>query len=149
MRLQLQFLGWTRIRHGRLHVDFVRDLHGEAGRVAGDCSEAVKDAFSYMRCMVTAGWSIYPLGYYYRDLLGAVIETIMNVVYNVDDFVNEIAFRLRAGLWPRQSPRKGRSCWKAPSSSKHCLRPFWSLLLSKSDDFHHSSMEIRGRWLLL
>jgi len=67
---------------------------GEAGGVAGNCSEAVKDAFSYMRIIVTAGWSIYPLGYYYGYLLGAVDESILNVVYNVADFVNKIAFVL-------------------------------------------------------
>merc|ERR1740123_2224733 len=67
---------------------------GEAGGVAGNCSEAVKDAFSYMRIIVTAGWSIYPLGYYYGYLLGAVDETPLNVVYNVADFVNKIAFVL-------------------------------------------------------
>merc|ERR1712045_706591 len=67
---------------------------GEAGGVAGNCSEAVKDAFSYMRIIVTAGWSIYPLGYYYGYLLGAVDETLLNVVYNVADFVNKIAFVL-------------------------------------------------------
>jgi len=67
---------------------------GEAGGVAGNCSTAVKDAFSYMRIIVTAGWSIYPLGYYYGYLLGAVDETLLNVVYNVADFVNKIAFVL-------------------------------------------------------
>merc|ERR1719323_1988863 len=67
---------------------------GEAGGVAGNCSAAVKDAFSYMRIIVTAGWSIYPLGYYYGYLLGAVDETLLNVVYNVADFVNKIAFVL-------------------------------------------------------
>jgi len=67
---------------------------GEAGGVAGNCSEAVKDAFSYMRIIVTAGWSVYPLGYYYGYLLGAVDETLLNVVYNVADFVNKIAFVL-------------------------------------------------------
>ena len=31
------------------------------------------------------GWSIYPLGYYYGYLMGAVVETLLNVVYNVAD----------------------------------------------------------------
>merc|ERR1712238_31098 len=75
---------------------------GEAGGVAGNCSEAVKDAFSYMRIIVTAGWSVYPLGYYYGYLLGAVDETLLNVVYNVADFVNKIAFVL--------------ACWSAAKS---------------------------------
>merc|ERR1712029_340987 len=81
---------------------------GEAGGVAGNCSVAVKDAFSYMRIIVTAGWSIYPLGYYYGYLLGAVDETLLNVVYNVADFVNKIAFVLACWSQPSPSPRARR-----------------------------------------
>ena len=47
-----------------------------------------------MRIFVTAGWSIYPLGYFRGYLLGAVDETLLIVVYNVADFVNKIAFVL-------------------------------------------------------
>merc|ERR1712244_201750 len=75
---------------------------GEAGGVAGDCSAAVKDSFNYMRVIVTAGWAIYPLGYYYGYLLGAVDEALLNVVYNLADFVNKIAFVL--------------ACWSAAKS---------------------------------
>jgi len=67
---------------------------GEAGGVAGECSEAVSSSFKYMRLIVTVGWSIYPLGYYFGYLLGAVDETLLNVVYNLADFVNKIAFVL-------------------------------------------------------
>merc|ERR1712113_441015 len=34
---------------------------GEAGGVAGECSQAVKESFNNMRFIVTVGWSIYPL----------------------------------------------------------------------------------------
>ena len=51
-----------------------------------------------MRIIVTAGWSIYPLGYFCGYLLGAVDETLLIVVYNVADFVNKIAFVL--ACWP-------------------------------------------------
>ena len=44
-----------------------------------------------MRIIVTAGWSIYPLGYFCGYLLGAVDETLLIVVYNVAGFVNKIA----------------------------------------------------------
>ena len=37
---------------------------GEAGCVDGDCSQAVKEVLNYMHFIVTAGWSIYPLGYF-------------------------------------------------------------------------------------
>ena len=49
---------------------------GDAGRVAGNCSAAVKDALSYVRIIATAGSSIHPLGCYYGYLLRAVDETL-------------------------------------------------------------------------
>ena len=35
---------------------------GEAGGVAGECSQAVKEAFNNMRFIVTVDWSIYKSG---------------------------------------------------------------------------------------
>merc|ERR1712204_159341 len=67
---------------------------GEAGGVAGECSQAVKEAFNNMRFIVTVGWSIYPLGYFFGYLLGTVDQTFLNVLYNVADFINKIAFVL-------------------------------------------------------
>merc|ERR1711948_111694 len=65
---------------------------GEAGGAVGGCSEAVASSFHNMRMIVTIGWSIYPLGYLFGYLLGAVDETYLNVTYNIADFVNKIAF---------------------------------------------------------
>merc|ERR1712100_322842 len=46
---------------------------GEAGKVAGgEISAHVKAAFNTMRIIVTAGWCIYPLGYFFGYLLGSV-----------------------------------------------------------------------------
>jgi len=67
---------------------------GEAGGVAGECSQAVKESFNNMRFIVTVGWSIYPLGYFFGYLLGTVDQTFLNVLYNVADFINKIAFVL-------------------------------------------------------
>merc|ERR1739845_236658 len=67
---------------------------GEAGGMVSSCSEAVATSFNNMRVIVTLGWSIYPLGYLFGYLLGAVDETFLNVLYNVADFVNKIAFVL-------------------------------------------------------
>merc|ERR1712178_569822 len=67
---------------------------GEAGGTAGECSEAVKTSFNNMRLIVPLGWCIYPLGYLFVYLLGAVDETFLNVIYNIADFVNKIAFVL-------------------------------------------------------
>merc|ERR1711968_390221 len=57
---------------------------GEAGNVAatGDkVSEHVKTSFSTMRFIVTVGWSIYPLGYFFGYLCGAVDDSILNLIY--------------------------------------------------------------------
>merc|ERR1712008_85626 len=75
---------------------------GETGGVAGECSQAVKEAFNNMRFIVTVGWSIYPLGYFFGYLLGTVDQTFLNVLYNVADFINKIAFVL--------------ACWSAAKS---------------------------------
>jgi len=80
---------------------------GEAGGTAGSCSEAVASSFNNMRMIVTVGWSIYPLGYLFGYLLGAVDETFLNVIYNIADFVNKIAFVL--ACW---------SCAKSDSEGK-------------------------------
>jgi len=65
---------------------------GEAGGSVAGCSEAVASSFNNMRMIVTLGWSIYPLGYLFGYLLGTVDETFLNVIYNIADFVNKIAF---------------------------------------------------------
>jgi bacteriorhodopsin len=63
-----------------------------------------------MRMIVTVGWSIYPLGYLFGYLLGAVDEVYLNVTYNIADFVNKIAFVL--ACW---------SCAKSESDDKEGL----------------------------
>merc|ERR1712050_510587 len=73
---------------------------GEAGSVAatGDkVDENVKSSFGTMRIIVTAGWRIYPLGYLFGYLLGGVNDDALNLVYNLADFVNKIAFCL--AIW--------------------------------------------------
>merc|ERR1712078_954428 len=67
---------------------------GFCGGMAGQCSEAVATSFKNMRLIVTVGWSIYPLGYYFGYLLGSVSDESLNVTYNIADFVNKIAFVL-------------------------------------------------------
>merc|ERR1711879_425207 len=63
----------------------------------GDASPAVVSAFGTMRFIVTVGWSIYPLGYFFGYLLGAVSDDPLNLIYNVADFVNKIWFCL--AIW--------------------------------------------------
>merc|ERR1719310_2695934 len=73
---------------------------GEAGTVAssgGKVNKYVQESFNTMRFIVTIGWSIYPLGYFFGYLLGAVNDDILNLVYNLAAFVNKIAFCL--AIW--------------------------------------------------
>merc|ERR1712216_294833 len=64
---------------------------GEAGsQCAGGVNQHVKESFNTMRFIVTIGWSIYPLGYFFGYLMGAVDDSILNLVYNLADFVNKI-----------------------------------------------------------
>merc|ERR1712166_641786 len=70
---------------------------GEAGKVAasGDkVNKYVKEAFQTMRFIVTVGWSIYPLGYFFGYLKGSVNDSTLNLLYNLADLVNKIAFVL-------------------------------------------------------
>jgi len=57
----------------------------------------VSSSFNTMRLIVTVGWSIYPLGYFFGYLCGAVAPSALNLVYNVADLVNKIGFCL--AIW--------------------------------------------------
>merc|ERR1739841_89778 len=70
---------------------------GEAGKTAGEGNEFVKASFTTMRFIVTIGWSIYPLGFFFGYLLGSVNDDALNLVYNLADMVNKIAFCL--AIW--------------------------------------------------
>merc|ERR1711896_6691 len=71
---------------------------GEASNVAkGNLSPAVENAYNLMRFIVSIGWSIYPLGYFFGYLLGQVSDAPLNLIYNLADFVNKIWFCL--AIW--------------------------------------------------
>jgi len=71
---------------------------GEGGQVAGkDAGEYVGSAFNLMRFIVSIGWSIYPLGYFFGYLMGSVDENVLNFVYNFADMLNKIWFC--AAIW--------------------------------------------------
>jgi bacteriorhodopsin len=78
---------------------------GESAKASGadNVSKAVKQSFNNMRIIVTAGWAIYPAGYFLGQLdNSAGAAEALNVTYNVADFVNKIAFVL--------------ACWSAAKS---------------------------------
>jgi bacteriorhodopsin len=71
-------------------------FYGEAGKVAAEKAPAsVQSAFSTMRWIVTIGWAIYPLGYfmgYFAGLDSASATEWLNIIYNLADVLNKIAF---------------------------------------------------------
>merc|ERR1712094_42304 len=70
---------------------------GEAGSTSAGSNKYVQASFSTMRLIVTVGWSIYPLGYFFGYLMGSVEDSTLNLMYNLADFVNKIAFCL--AIW--------------------------------------------------
>jgi len=68
---------------------------GEAGKTAAKSgNKALSTAYSSLRMIVTIGWAIYPLGYVFGYLTGGVDVNSLNVIYNLADFINKIAFGL-------------------------------------------------------
>jgi bacteriorhodopsin len=71
---------------------------GEASNVAKEgLTPAVSSSYNLMRFIVSIGWSIYPLGYFFGYLLGQVSDAPLNLIYNLADFVNKIWFCL--AIW--------------------------------------------------
>ena len=68
---------------------------GEAGKAAAKSGNKIfVTAFGILRMIVTVGWCIYPLGYVFATLTDNVDDNSLNVIYNLADFVNKIAFGL-------------------------------------------------------
>jgi bacteriorhodopsin len=71
---------------------------GQAGKInAQSAPPSVQSAFSTMRWIVTIGWAIYPIGYFFGYLTGSGPEAsanALNLIYNLADVLNKIAFGL-------------------------------------------------------
>ena len=68
---------------------------GAAGKtMKSSGNKPLKAAFAAMRMIVTVGWAIYPLGYLLGYLAGVIDTNTLNIIYNLADFVNKIAFGL-------------------------------------------------------
>ena len=66
---------------------------GEAGKIVSRSgNKALVTAFSALRMIVTVGWAIYPLGYIFGYITGGIDSNSLNVIYNLADFINKIAF---------------------------------------------------------
>ena len=88
------FVGWIIGMAGWIYILF-EIFSGEAGKAAGrGGNKALSTAFSAMRVIVTIGWAIYPLGYIFGILMGTADPNMLNIIYNLADFINKIAFGL-------------------------------------------------------
>ena len=68
---------------------------GEAGKMAAKSgNKSLVTAFGALRMIVAVGWVIYPLCYVFGFLIGGIDANALNVIYNLADFVNKIAFCL-------------------------------------------------------
>ena len=67
---------------------------GEASKLAaGSGNKGGQFAFNTLRLILTAGWAIYPIGYFLGYLSGAGADaSTLNWVYNLADYINKIAF---------------------------------------------------------
>ncbi|MDC3123437.1 bacteriorhodopsin-like [Gammaproteobacteria bacterium] len=64
---------------------------GEASQIsAASGTAASQAAFNALRLIVTVGWAIYPIGYILGAAEGGAAG--LNLIYNLADFVNKIAF---------------------------------------------------------
>ena len=73
-------------------------LPGQAGKIdTASAPPAAQSAFKAMRLIVVFGWAIYPVGYFFGYLTGAgpaQSADALNIIYNLADFLNKIAFGL-------------------------------------------------------
>ena len=71
---------------------------GEASKLAADSgNKGGQFAFNTLRLILTAGWAIYPIGYFLGYLGGGTDSNTVNIIYNVADLVNKTAFGL--AIW--------------------------------------------------
>ena len=71
---------------------------GEAGKEAGNASGHVQSSYTFTKFIVSVGWSIYPAGYFFGYLIFSHSDdAALNLIYNLADFVNKIAFCL--AIW--------------------------------------------------
>jgi bacteriorhodopsin len=79
---------------------------GEASKISNEYGTvASKKCFNALRWIVTVGWAIYPLGYIFGYMGDGANVGVLNIIYNLADFVNKIAF--------------GVVIWAAATSSEH------------------------------
>jgi len=88
------FVGFIILIAGWIYILFEL-FSGEASRAASKGgNRPLSNAFAAMRMIVTIGWTIYPLGYLFGYSSGGIDPNTLNIIYNLADFVNKLAFGL-------------------------------------------------------
>jgi len=88
------FVGFIILIAGWIYILFEL-FSGETSRVASKGgNRPLSNAFAAMRMIVTIGWAIYPLGYLFGYLSGGIDSNTLNIIYNLADFINKLAFGL-------------------------------------------------------
>ena len=91
-RLVQPFLGLIISVVGWIYILY-EVFSGEAGKaVSKSGNKSLVITFGALRIIVTIGWAIYPIGYVFSHLTGGVDSETLNIIYNLVDFVNKIAF---------------------------------------------------------
>ena len=71
---------------------------GEASKLSDSSgNKGGQFAFNTLRLILTAGWFIYPLGYFLGYMGGGTDTGTVNIIYNIADLVNKTAFGL--AIW--------------------------------------------------
>ena len=102
------FVGFIILTAGWIYILFEL-FSGEAGRAASKGgNKPLSNAFAVMRMIVTIGWVIYPLGYLFGYLSSGIDPNTLNVIYNLADFVNKLAFGLIIWVAAKQNTSLSR-----------------------------------------
>ena len=81
---------------------------GEASQISASKGTAASQrAFNALRLIVTVGWAIYPIGYVIGYTGGGSAEGL-NIIYNLADFVNKIAFGVVIWAAATSDPAKSK-----------------------------------------
>ena len=68
---------------------------GEASKINADSANpSCQKAFNALRLIVTIGWAIYPIGYFWGYLLESANVNAVDIIYNYADLINKTAFGL-------------------------------------------------------
>ena len=71
---------------------------GEASKLSESSgTKGGQFAFNTLRLILTAGWAIYPIGYFLGYMGGGTDTGTVNIIYNIADLVNKTAFGL--AIW--------------------------------------------------